>query len=103
MNTPDYTLHHLHNEHIFCEFIDIKKAFDSVDRYFPLYEFGNMGIPSKFYHSVKAMYQISNSCDQFRFYPLVTTEDREVVSMLNVGNCLWITLTRIYFLGYIFD
>ena len=59
-----FTLNSLirNNVNVYAAFIDLKKAFDFVDRDMLLYKLIKNGIDGKVYNSLKSMYAISDSC-----------------------------------------
>ena len=46
----------------FSAFLDLKKAFDSVQRDFLLYKLNNIGTDGKMYFSIKSLYENTKAC-----------------------------------------
>ena len=50
------------NDHVYASFIDLKKAFDFIDRELLLYKLIKIGVDGKLYNPLKCIYASSESC-----------------------------------------
>ena len=94
-----FVLHSVVNNRInqkletFSAFLDLKKAFDSVQRDFLLYKLNNIGIDGKMYFSIKSLYENTKACVRVNqeFTSLFATP-----SGVRQGDTLLPTLFSIY-------
>ena len=81
------------NSQTFCAFIDFKKAFDYIDRYFLLHKLQKIGISGHFYHAIKSLYANTRSSVQVNDK---YTDWFEVKSGVRQGDSLSPTLFSLF-------
>ena len=79
--------------HTFAAFLDLKKAFDSIQRDLLLYKLKNIGIDGKMYFSVKALYKQTKACVRLNYE---YTEMFDTLSGVRQGDTLSATLFSIF-------
>ena len=78
---------------LFSAFLDIKKAFDWIDRDLLNYKLLSVGINGKIYNSIKRLYQNTTSCIKLNS---INTEWFNVKSGVRQGDSLSPTLFNVY-------
>ena len=80
--------------HTFTAFVDLKKAFDCINRDFMLKKVSDLGIDGKMYFAIKSLYSCTEAC--VKISPTIRTEWFETCFGVRQGDNLSPTLFNIY-------